>query len=166
MSLKDAESCWGKENRKFWGIGEGKLEKKKLLPQPLLHSGHLQEAEIPARDASAGLAGTEGEKAAAFWWKTWEGLAFRLPPSENFTKYWGCSGGRGGGVKMQVETLPLKSRVKFSSALVRARLECSTHWGRGSPNTMGFLLKMQVRDKPVEEWDSPELYVRLDSANN
>lgn len=52
---------------------------------------------------------------------------------------------------MQVETLPLKSRVKFSSTLVRPTLEFSTHWGRGSQNTVGFLLKMQVRDKAMEE---------------
>lgn len=52
---------------------------------------------------------------------------------------------------MQVETLPLKSRVKFFSTLVRLRLEFSTHWGPGLQNTMGFLLKTQVRDKPVED---------------
>lgn len=95
----------------------GNLKRKSCFCSHSYTQGICRRPRITAQDASAGLAGTGGEKAAAFWWKTCEGLACRLPPPENFTR----------GFKMQVETVPLKSGVTFFSTLVRLRLEFSTH---------------------------------------
>lgn len=131
---------------------KGNLRRKRCFRSHSYTQGIYRRPRTTAPDASASLAGTEGEKAAAF--------AERLGRAENSdclplrtSPIRGAVQSR--GFKMQVETLPLKSRVKFSSTFVRPRLEFSPHWGRGSQNTMGFCWKCRSENKPVVEGDSP-----------
>lgn len=70
-----------------------KLEKRELLPQPLLQSGHLQEADnhhvqCSAKSSRGLLRRRENSRVLV---KDLEGpQAFSLLFSENFAKYWGC----------------------------------------------------------------------------